>query len=193
MAEGAHGVMPLREERDIVLCRQQVRALSQQLKFSLVDQTKMITAASELARNTVTYGGGGDMHWELVHDAAPGRLGVQRVEPAEPHPQLACLECGVGLVAAAGVALGLVAGGEQNVEDRLGGLRGVAKRADRDHHAAGSAGVHEDGVALGAHLQPRGQPRGQPIRQHLCQACGPCPLVHASSIWVFRAARSPVE
>jgi serine/threonine-protein kinase RsbT len=43
-----------------------VRKLTQELKFSLVDQTKMITAASELSRNTVVYGGGGEMRWSIV-------------------------------------------------------------------------------------------------------------------------------
>ena len=57
------GDMPLRSEHDIVLARQAVRKMAQELGFSLVDQTKMVTAASELARNTATYGGGGDMHW----------------------------------------------------------------------------------------------------------------------------------
>jgi serine/threonine-protein kinase RsbT len=59
------GTIPLRGEPDIVICRQTVRKLSQELKFSLVDQTKMITAASELSRNTVVYGGGGHMRWEI--------------------------------------------------------------------------------------------------------------------------------
>jgi serine/threonine-protein kinase RsbT len=59
------GSIPLRGEPDIVMCRQTVRKLSQELKFSLVDQTKMITAASELSRNTVVYGGGGHMRWEI--------------------------------------------------------------------------------------------------------------------------------
>ena len=45
--------LPLRAEQDIVLARQAVRRLTQELGFSLVDQTKMVTAASELARNTV--------------------------------------------------------------------------------------------------------------------------------------------
>ena len=58
--------MLLMGERDIVMCRQMVRKLTQQVKFTLVDQTKMITAASELSRNTVVYGGGGEMRWELV-------------------------------------------------------------------------------------------------------------------------------
>ncbi len=60
--------MPLLGERDIVMCRQMVRKLTQQVKFSLVDQTKMITAASELSRNTVVYGGGGEMRWEIAQE-----------------------------------------------------------------------------------------------------------------------------
>jgi serine/threonine-protein kinase RsbT len=67
-AEDAQGSVPLRSEADIVASRQKVRVLTQQLKFSLVDQTKMITAASELSRNTLTHGKGGEMHWELLDD-----------------------------------------------------------------------------------------------------------------------------
>lgn len=62
--------LPLRNEEDIVLCRQSVRRLTQELAFSLVDQTKMVTAASELARNTVVYGGGGLLHWTILCDGA---------------------------------------------------------------------------------------------------------------------------
>jgi serine/threonine-protein kinase RsbT len=62
------GTLPLRSEEDIVASRQKVRVLTQQLKFSLVDQTKMITAASELSRNTLVHGKGGNMRWELVDD-----------------------------------------------------------------------------------------------------------------------------
>jgi serine/threonine-protein kinase RsbT len=61
-------VLPLLAEKDVVLARQVVRTLALELKFSLVDQTKMVTAASELARNTVIYGGGGEMRWEIVND-----------------------------------------------------------------------------------------------------------------------------
>jgi len=60
------GEAPLRSEHDIVLARQLVRKLSQELSFSLVDQTKMVTAASELARNALIYGRGGTMHWEII-------------------------------------------------------------------------------------------------------------------------------
>lgn len=64
------GTMPVRTEQDIVMARQAVRKLSQELAFSLVDQTKIVTAASELARNAVIYGGGGEMLWEVVREGA---------------------------------------------------------------------------------------------------------------------------
>jgi serine/threonine-protein kinase RsbT len=63
-------VLPLRSEHDIVLARQAVRKFTQELGFSLVEQTKMVTAASEIARNTVIYGGGGSVRWEMLLDGA---------------------------------------------------------------------------------------------------------------------------
>ena len=57
---------PVRSEHDIVLARQIVRRLCVELSFGLVDQTKMVTAASELARNTLIYGGGGTMVCEAL-------------------------------------------------------------------------------------------------------------------------------
>lgn len=64
--EGPTGVIIIEVESDIVRSRQMVRKLTRQLMFTLVDQTKMITAASELSRNTLVYGGGGEMRWEIV-------------------------------------------------------------------------------------------------------------------------------
>ena len=63
---GTRGEAPLRSDHDIVLARQLVRRITQELKFSLVDQTKMVTATSELARNALIYGRGGTMHWEIL-------------------------------------------------------------------------------------------------------------------------------
>jgi len=60
------GQMPLQNEQQIVATRQTVRSLCQMLKFSLVDQTKMITAASELSRNTLIHGKGGHMNWAII-------------------------------------------------------------------------------------------------------------------------------
>jgi serine/threonine-protein kinase RsbT len=75
MTSGASGEAPLHSEHDIVLARQHVRRLTQELKFSLVDQTKMVTAASELARNALIYGRGGTMHWEVLN--TDGRTGLK--------------------------------------------------------------------------------------------------------------------
>ena len=60
------GTLLLESEQHVVASRQTVRALCQLLKFSLVEQTKMITAASELSRNTLIHGGGGRMRWEVL-------------------------------------------------------------------------------------------------------------------------------
>jgi serine/threonine-protein kinase RsbT len=55
-------VLPIRSDEDVVRLRQSVREHMIAAGFSLIDQTKMITAASELARNTLRYGGGGEAH-----------------------------------------------------------------------------------------------------------------------------------
>jgi serine/threonine-protein kinase RsbT len=100
------GSVPLRSEADIVASRQKVRALAQQLKFSLVDQTKMITAASELSRNTVVHGGGGDMRWELVEEGVRRglRLHFEDTGPGIPDTRLALTD---GWTSGAGMGLGL--------------------------------------------------------------------------------------
>lgn len=66
--------LPVRSEEDVVRVRQAVRALVVRLKFSLVDQTKIVTAASELARNTLVHGGGGETRLEIVHDGVRSGL-----------------------------------------------------------------------------------------------------------------------
>src|SRR4051794_28503699 len=67
--------LPIRSENDIVLVRQAVRTWSVEIKCSLVDQTKVVTAASELARNTLVYGGGGEAKLELLQQGV--RKGVR--------------------------------------------------------------------------------------------------------------------
>ena len=102
----SQGAMPLRVEADIVASRQLVRKLAQQLGFSLVDQTKMITAASELSRNTVTYGGGGDMEWELLEEGIKRglRLRFRDQGPGIPDLTLALKD---GWTSGKGMGLGL--------------------------------------------------------------------------------------
>lgn len=105
-AEDAKGSLPLRSEEDIVASRQKVRLLSQELKFSLVDQTKFITAASELSRNTLVHGGGGAMHWEVLEDGVRRglRLHFEDEGPGIPDVKLAMTD---GWTSGNGMGLGL--------------------------------------------------------------------------------------
>ena len=60
----------IQSSQDVVGIRQAVRQRAVELGFNLIDQTKIVTAASELARNTVEYGGGGTVKLEALHDGA---------------------------------------------------------------------------------------------------------------------------
>src|SRR5262245_53463675 len=60
--------LPLTTSEHIVIARQAVRQRAIEIGFSLVDQTKVVTAASELARNAIQHGGGGHMAVEIVSD-----------------------------------------------------------------------------------------------------------------------------
>jgi serine/threonine-protein kinase RsbT len=77
---GNSDALPIRLEQDVVLARKTVRRLAQELGFGIVDQTKIVTAASELARNTLIYGGGGELRWESVTDGARRGLRLHFVD-----------------------------------------------------------------------------------------------------------------
>jgi serine/threonine-protein kinase RsbT len=68
-------VQPIQSSEDVVRVRQMARERAVSQGFSLVDQTKLVTAASELARNTLEYGGGGKVTIEVLNDGA--RKGVR--------------------------------------------------------------------------------------------------------------------
>jgi serine/threonine-protein kinase RsbT len=106
LAGAREGTLPLAIERDIVFCRQLVRKLAQELRFSLVDQTKMITAASELSRNTIVYGGGGEMRWEIVSQGARAglRLAFEDKGPGIADTELALTD---GWTSGTGMGIGL--------------------------------------------------------------------------------------
>jgi serine/threonine-protein kinase RsbT len=91
---------------DIVLVRQEVRKWAQELGFSLVDQTKMITAASELARNSLDYGGGGIVRFESIQDGIKRglRLTFEDHGPGIPDVELALTD---GYTTGKGMGLGL--------------------------------------------------------------------------------------
>jgi serine/threonine-protein kinase RsbT len=106
MTTSSSGELPLTNEHDIVLGRQSVRRMSQQQGFSLVDQTKMVTAASELARNTLIYGGGGTLKWAILNDGSRRglRLTFEDQGPGIPNLDLAMTD---GWSSGTGLGLGL--------------------------------------------------------------------------------------
>jgi serine/threonine-protein kinase RsbT len=97
---------PIRTSDDVVRVRQAVRLWAIELKFSLVEQTKFVTATSELARNTLEHGGGGEAHAEIVESGA--KKGIKLVFQDEG-PGIANLELALrdGYTTGGGMGLGL--------------------------------------------------------------------------------------
>jgi serine/threonine-protein kinase RsbT len=91
---------------DVVAIRQAVRQRAVELGFNLVDQTKIVTAASELARNTVQYGGGGTVTIEALEDL--GRRGL-RLTFADEGPGISDIDLAMkdGYTTGGGLGLGL--------------------------------------------------------------------------------------
>jgi serine/threonine-protein kinase RsbT len=100
------GTLPLQSEAHIVASRQMVRALCQELKFSLVDLTKMVTAASELSRNTLIHGGGGRMRWEFVENGGKHGLRLHFEDEGPGIPDVAAAMSD-GWTTGSGMGLGL--------------------------------------------------------------------------------------
>jgi len=98
--------MPLRTSDDVVRVRQAVRTRAVANGFSLVDQTKIVTAASEVARNTVDYGGGGTLKIEVLRDGV--RRGV-RLTFSDQGPGIADISKAMtdGYTTGGGLGLGL--------------------------------------------------------------------------------------
>lgn len=106
MATLRHELMDVRSPTDIVLARQVVRKWAVDQGLGLVDQTKIVTAASELARNTVDYGGGGTLCLEALQEGA--RRGL-RLTFEDHGPGIADLELALkdGYTTGSGMGLGL--------------------------------------------------------------------------------------
>ena len=68
MTVRSSGTQPINIEQDVVLARQTARKLATECGMRLIDLTKLVTAVSELARNTMVYGGGGDMDWQILDE-----------------------------------------------------------------------------------------------------------------------------
>ncbi|SDI64824.1 anti-sigma regulatory factor [Pseudomonas abietaniphila] len=109
------GTQGIHIEQDVVLARQLARKLSQECGMRLIDLTKLVTAVSELARNTMTYGRGGDMDWQIIEDGARTglRLTFRDEGPGIPDLKLAMTD---GWTSGGGLGLGLT-GAKRLVDD----------------------------------------------------------------------------
>ena len=97
--------IPVASEGDVVVVRRRVREVSARTGLSLVDQTKLVTAASELARNTLIYGGGGSMQLDSLNGPRLGvRLTFVDQGPGIPNIDLALRD---GFTTGSGLGLGL--------------------------------------------------------------------------------------
>ncbi len=98
--------LPVSTDQDVVRVRQLVRTVAVAVKLSLVDQTKLVTAASELARNTLVYGGGGTVEVSRVNN---GRRDGIRIVFADSGPGIADLDLALtdGYTTGGGLGLGL--------------------------------------------------------------------------------------
>ncbi|KOX98463.1 anti-sigma regulatory factor [Pseudomonas frederiksbergensis] len=115
MTVRSSGSQPIQIEQDVVLARQTARKLAQECGMRLIDLTKLVTAVSELARNTMVYGGGGDMDWQILDENA--RTGLRLVfrdeGPGIPDIKLAMTD---GWTSGSGLGLGLT-GAKRLVEE----------------------------------------------------------------------------
>lgn len=98
--------LPIRTSGDVVLARQKVRQWASDMHFTLVDQTKLVTAASELARNTLDHGRGGEMVIEQVDNLSRSglKLVFQDQGPGIPDISAALRD---GFTTGGGMGLGL--------------------------------------------------------------------------------------
>jgi serine/threonine-protein kinase RsbT len=108
--------LPLRGDEDVVGLRRHVRERAVGIGLSLVDQTKLITAASELARNTIKYGGGGAAHLDKLADGLRQGVGLVFVDagPGIPDLDMALRD---GYTTGGGLGLGL--GGSKRLVDEF--------------------------------------------------------------------------
>ncbi|MGE5139921.1 MAG: anti-sigma regulatory factor, partial [Rudaea sp.] len=116
MAQSKPEMLPISSSDDVVRVRQAVRGWAVELRFSLVEQTKIVTAASELARNTVDHGGGGTVLIEALNGS--GRKGLRLTfedhGPGIPDIELAMRD---GYSTANGLGLGL--GGSRRLSNEF--------------------------------------------------------------------------
>jgi serine/threonine-protein kinase RsbT len=109
-------ILPVRSDEDVVFLRKAVREHAVVIGLSLVDQTKLVTAASELARNAVKYGGGGDAMLNTLHETRGVGLRLMLVDQG---PGIADIARALtdGFTSGGGLGLGL--GGAKRLVDEF--------------------------------------------------------------------------
>ncbi|MGK5004629.1 ATP-binding protein [Janthinobacterium sp. LB2P70] len=107
-------ILPLRGDEDVVRLRRQVRDSMVAMGFGLIEQTKIITAASELARNTLRYGGGGEARIARISDGARQGLELRFIDAGPGIADIA-LALTDGYTSGGGLGLGL--GGARRLAD----------------------------------------------------------------------------
>ncbi|SAK88933.1 Serine/threonine-protein kinase RsbT [Caballeronia temeraria] len=116
MSTSPPDTLPIRSDEQIVRLRQFVRERAVAQGLSLIDQTKFVTAASELARNTLIYGGGGDAHCYLVERNGRRGLKLEFVDNGPGIPDIA-RALSDGFTSGSGLGLGL--GGAKRLCDEF--------------------------------------------------------------------------
>lgn len=109
-------VLLISADDDVVRARQATRAIAAKASLSLVEQTKVVTAASELARNTLIYGGGGQVRVELVRSAR--RTGV-RLQFSDDGPGIKDIDLALTDGYTTGTGLGLGLSGSRRLVDEF--------------------------------------------------------------------------
>jgi len=123
MSSPSDGELPIDTEGDIVATRRTVRTLAVDMGFGLTDVTRIVTAASELARNVYKYGGGGVMRWRHLQDG--GRPGIE-LQFIDHGPGIADIDLALqeGYSTGRGLGLGLPAArrlmDEMNIQSSAG-------------------------------------------------------------------------
>ncbi|MCT9931052.1 anti-sigma regulatory factor [Planotetraspora sp. A-T 1434] len=108
--------LPINDDGDVVRVRQLVRSVAVDARLSLVEQTKLVTAASELARNTLTYGGGGAATVEHITNGT--KSGVRAIF-RDKGPGIADLDLALTDGYTSGKGLGLGLGGARRLVDEF--------------------------------------------------------------------------
>ena len=112
----ARVTLRLRSDEDVVGLRKQVRERAVAIGLSLVDQTKLVTAASELARNTIKYGGGGEVHLDSLADGIRQGIGLLFIDAGPGIPDIGNA-LRDGFTTGGGLGLGL--GGSKRLADEF--------------------------------------------------------------------------